>query len=60
MSGIALAYTPEQLIGKKVVVIANLAPATIMGVESRGMLLAAGEVPEILQLETTDPGSSVR
>ncbi len=43
VSGIAKFYTPEQLIGKKVIIVANLAPATLCGVESRGMLLASGE-----------------
>jgi methionyl-tRNA synthetase len=41
VAGIAEHYTPEQMIGKKVVVVANLKPAKIRGVESRGMLLAA-------------------
>ncbi len=43
VSGIAKFYEPEELIGKKVVIVANLAPATLCGVESRGMLLASGE-----------------
>ncbi len=43
VSGIAKYYEPEQLIGKKVVIVANLKPATLCGVESRGMLLASGE-----------------
>ena len=43
VSGIAKFYEPEALIGKKVVIVANLAPATLCGVESRGMLLASGE-----------------
>ena len=43
VSGIAKFYTPDDLIGKKVVVIANLKPAKLCGVESRGMLLASGE-----------------
>ena len=43
VSGIAKFYEPEQLIGKKVAVVANLAPVTLCGVESRGMLLASGE-----------------
>ena len=43
VSGIAKFYTPDQLIGKTVVVVANLAPAKLCGVESRGMLLASGE-----------------
>lgn len=41
VAGIALQYKPEDLIGKSVVVVANLKPATIRRVESRGMLLAA-------------------
>jgi len=41
-AGIAAWYEPEQLTGKHVVVVANLAPRTIRGVESRGMLLAGG------------------
>ena len=43
VSGIAKLYTPEQLIGKKIIVVANLAPATLCGVQSEGMLLASGE-----------------
>ncbi|MBQ2719725.1 MAG: methionine--tRNA ligase [Clostridia bacterium] len=43
VSGIAKFYEPEDLVGKTVVVVANLAPATLCGVESRGMLLASGE-----------------
>jgi methionyl-tRNA synthetase len=39
VSGIAQSYTPEEMIGKKVTVLANLAPRTIKGVESLGMLL---------------------
>lgn len=41
VSGIAKFYTPEALIGKRIVVVANLKPAKLMGVESCGMLLAA-------------------
>jgi methionyl-tRNA synthetase len=41
VSGIALHYTPEQLIGRQIVIVANLKPAKLMGVESHGMLLAA-------------------
>src|SRR3989344_3701204 len=43
ISGIAKAYAPEQLIGKSVVVIANLEPRMIMSLESNGMLLAAND-----------------
>jgi methionyl-tRNA synthetase len=41
VAGIALAYKPEELVGKQVVVVANLQPAKLMGVESQGMILAA-------------------
>jgi len=41
VSGIAQHYTPDQLIGRQIVIVANLKPAKLMGVESQGMLLAA-------------------
>ena len=43
VAGIRLGYTKEQLLGRRVIIINNLEPATIRGVESQGMLLAAGE-----------------
>jgi methionyl-tRNA synthetase len=46
VAGIAAAYTPESLIGKKVVVVANLAPRKLRGVESNGMIVAASVGPE--------------
>jgi methionyl-tRNA synthetase len=42
VSGIAQFYEPEALVGRRIVVVANLKPAKLRGVESRGMLLAAG------------------
>jgi methionyl-tRNA synthetase len=42
VAGIGKAYAPEQLIGKRIMVVANLKPVKLMGIESRGMLLAAG------------------
>ncbi len=42
VAGIGKSYTPEELVGKQVVVVTNLRPARLMGVESQGMLLAAG------------------
>jgi methionyl-tRNA synthetase len=42
VAGIAAFYTPDQLLGRKIVVVANLEPARIRGLESQGMLLAAG------------------
>ena len=41
VSGIASHYKPEDLIGRQVIIVANLKPVKLMGVESRGMLLAA-------------------
>jgi methionyl-tRNA synthetase len=41
VAGIAEFYPPEEIVGKKVIVVANLKPTTIRGIESRGMLLAA-------------------
>jgi methionine--tRNA ligase beta chain len=43
VAGIKKSYDPEQLVGKQVVIIANLEPAVIRGVESQGMLLAASD-----------------
>ena len=43
VAGIRLSYTPEELIGRRVVIVANLEPATIRGEESRGMILAASD-----------------
>jgi methionine--tRNA ligase beta chain len=42
VAGLARHYTPQQLLGLKVVVVANLQPTTIRGIESNGMLLGAG------------------
>lgn len=43
VAGIGKAYTPEELIGKSIVLVTNLQPAMLMGVESHGMLLAASD-----------------
>lgn len=53
VAGIAEHYSPEELVGKTVVVVANLKPARIRGIESRGMLLAASR-GERLRLITVD------
>ncbi|MCY0849913.1 methionine--tRNA ligase subunit beta [Sulfuracidifex metallicus] len=42
ISGIAELYTAEEMVGKKVILVANLKPRTIRGYESQGMILAAG------------------
>lgn len=55
VSGIAQYYEPEQLIGKQVIMIANLKPVTIRGVESQGMILsAADDVCGQLKISTID------
>jgi len=41
VAGVAEVYAPETLVGKRIIVVANLKPATIRGIESQGMLLAA-------------------
>ena len=53
VSGIAKFYEPESLIGKKIILVANLAPAKLCGVESEGMLLASGE--ETVRVIFLDP-----
>jgi methionyl-tRNA synthetase len=61
VAGIGAKYEPELLIGKHITIVANLAPAMLMGVESQGMLLAAssGEMLQVLEMPTMPPGSSV-
>jgi methionyl-tRNA synthetase len=54
IAGIAEHYYPEDLIGKKVVVVANLQPAKLMGEESRGMILAVDKESGGLQVLTVD------
>ena len=54
VAGIAEAYQPEQLIGRTVVIVVNLQPAKLMGVESNGMVLAAsseGGKPTLIGFE---------
>jgi methionyl-tRNA synthetase len=61
VSGIAQFYTPEELVGKDVAMIANLEPAKIFGVESQGMILAAGDEASLLvPLRPVPPGTAVR
>ncbi|AEX86319.1 protein containing C-terminal region/beta chain of methionyl-tRNA synthetase [Marinitoga piezophila KA3] len=62
VAGIANYYEPENLVGKKIIVVANLKPAKLMGIESNGMLLAA-KIGDKLTLLTTDediePGAKI-
>lgn len=63
VAGIGTKYSPEELVGRKVVIVANLQPAKLMGVESNGMVLAAsmdGE-PSLLSVDAgVPPGTRVR
>lgn len=63
VSGIAHYYNPEELVGKQVCYVANLAPRTISGIESQGMILSAVNFDESLSVVTVDrkvvPGSQV-
>ena len=54
MSGIAKHYSPEELVGKKVVFVTNLAPRTVCGVLSEGMILAAEDEDGVMSLVTPD------
>jgi methionyl-tRNA synthetase len=63
LAGIAESYEPEQLVGRTIVVVANLKPAKLMGIESNGMVLAAspdGGGAMLLNAEPATPGTRVR
>jgi methionyl-tRNA synthetase len=63
VSGISQWYSPEDLIGKKVIVVANLKPAKLRGVESQGMILAAdaGDAAKVIFCDDDTPvGAKVR
>lgn len=55
-AGIRANYTPDELVGKLIVIVANLAPRMIRGEESRGMLLAASDAPK----NPADPAAARR
>ena len=57
VAGIAKHYQPEELLGRKIVIVANLKPAKLMGEVSQGMLLAASD--ESGNLELVSPGTSL-
>lgn len=60
VAGIGFAYNPEALIGKEIIVVANLEPRLLMGIESQGMLLAAGnDHPVLLRPDEDVPHGSV-
>ena len=63
VSGIALHYQPEEMVGKQVIVVTNLAPRKMKGIESQGMILTAEDKDGKLQLlkpeNNVAPGSNV-
>ena len=61
VAGIATKFSPDEVVGKKVVVVSNLQPANLRGVESQGMILAAG-AKDVVDLVSVDaePGEVVR
>ena len=64
VAGIALAYKPEELVGRKVVIVANLAPRKLRGLESQGMIVAAsraGDIPVLASfLEDVPVGARLK
>ena len=63
VAGIAVSYPPEALVGKSIILVANLAPRTLHGVESQGMVLAAESDGQIILASfdaPVNPGSKVQ
>jgi methionyl-tRNA synthetase len=61
VAGMQQFYNPDELVGRDVVVVINLAPAKIFGIESNGMILAAGDQASLLvPLKSVMPGTKVR
>lgn len=61
LAGVKQWYSPADLTGKQVVVVANLEPRTMMGLESQGMVLMAGDEPVLLSPQKqVPPGTKIR
>jgi len=63
LAGIGKRYEPEHLVGREIIIVANLEPRSLMGFESQGMLLAADgeEGPVLLTVDQeVDPGSGIK
>jgi len=64
VAGIGKKYEPENLVGKTIIIVANLEPRSLMGLESQGMLLAASNETEgpvlLTTMEEILPGSEVK
>ncbi|GIX07087.1 MAG: hypothetical protein KatS3mg115_1490 [Candidatus Poribacteria bacterium] len=58
VAGIAQHYAPEQMVGKRIIIVANLKPRKVFGVESQGMLLAAQEGERLALVELPEPIAS--
>ncbi|MDP2926828.1 MAG: methionine--tRNA ligase subunit beta [bacterium] len=62
VSGIAKSYKPEDLVDKEIVIVANLEPRMILGLESQGMLLAVSQADKVVLLvpdQAVSPGAKV-
>ena len=63
VSGIAMAYTPEEMVGKKIVMVTNLKPAKLCGIVSEGMIVCAendkGEISLIRPEKDMEDGSNI-
>ena len=64
IAGIGKAYEPENLVGLKIIIVANLEPKSLMGIESNGMLLAAssgdGQPVLLIPQKEVPPGTEIR
>lgn len=64
LAGIGKSYDPASIVGREIVIVANLDPRQMMGLESQGMVLATGDDPEHIALLAPDkdvaPGSTIR
>jgi methionine--tRNA ligase beta chain len=63
LAGIGKVYTPEELVGKQIVIVANLEPRMLMGLESNGMVLAAnGEIGPVILIpeKIVESGASIQ
>jgi methionine--tRNA ligase beta chain len=63
VAGIGKSYSPEELIDEEIIIVANLEPRTLFGLESQGMLLAASDDETVALLKPgkpVKPGSSIR
>ena len=63
IAGVGIKYQPENLVGKSIIIVANLEPRKLMGLESNGMLLAASNETEgpilLTTMEDILPGSNI-